>query len=290
MDVMRPFKPVCRYYDKATSTRCRRTCAGVTMGGKSEVSDFCTQHTSDCAAIAGRRWLYEVPLDDYKAKNVLSQYKKTWLHSNRTPLKVDKVFIVTPQARYQAEHKAYQFSSGLRDVKVFAPGTIGNTQRRFHGTRVAATCRLGAAPAGAGQAAQTEPCDSTECPVCCIIRGRFDCKHVGKATGRYRFGRGIYTSATSSKGCDPTYAKPNPTTNKTYMFAVSVTLGKVHAEKEGNKHWNKADYKPPDGYHSVVADKENTNGMNFDEAVVYRNEAVLPLYLLVLSPAPATTT
>ena len=84
----------------------------------------------------------------------------------------------------------------------------GNENRRWHGTR--RECRL-------GDRGQTQLCSSLTCSLCCIVRTSYDLNLFGKKTGwgRYdvsinlnhiwlsilcgRFGRGIYTSSTSSK-------------------------------------------------------------------------------------------
>jgi len=69
----------------------------------------------------------------------------------------------------------------------------GNENRRWHGTR--RVCNL-------GDKGQTQFCSSTSCSLCCIIQNSFDISLWGKKTGWGRFGKGIYTSSTSSKSND----------------------------------------------------------------------------------------
>jgi hypothetical protein len=90
--------------------------------------------------------------------------------------------------------------------------SAGNENRRWHGTRRA--CNL-------GDKGHTQFCSSATCSLCSIIRNSFDLSLFGKKTGwgRYvpsvirtspgsnqmitrRFGKGLYTSSTSSKSND----------------------------------------------------------------------------------------
>lgn len=66
----------------------------------------------------------------------------------------------------------------------------GNENRRWHGTR--RICNL-------GDKGHTQFCSSPSCSLCCIIRTSYDITLWGKKTGWGRFGKGIYTSSTSSK-------------------------------------------------------------------------------------------
>jgi len=94
-----------------------------------------------------------------------------------------------------------------------------------------------------------------------------------------RFGRGIYFTATSSKshGYNVNSEKTLHGVGHRTMFVAQVTLGK------GMKYI--ADQTqliaPPQGYHSVLG--EVGGALNYDECVVYNNDAALPGYLIVYS-------
>lgn len=85
--------------------------------------------------------------------------------------------------------------------------SAGNENRRWHGTR--RECNL-------GDKGNTTFCGSSTCSLCCIVKTSFDLSLWGKKTGwgrceifilftplktyrLLRFGKGIYTSSTSSK-------------------------------------------------------------------------------------------
>ena len=66
----------------------------------------------------------------------------------------------------------------------------GNEHRRWHGTK--RKCNL-------GDPGNKTFCADSGCSLCCIIETSFDLRYFKAATGWGRFGRGIYTSSTSSK-------------------------------------------------------------------------------------------
>lgn len=110
--------------------------------------------------------------------------------------------------RFTSSVNSYHSSASVeaRGQFVAAGRSIGNENRRWHGTR--RECTL-------GDKGNTQMCGSQTCSLCCIVRTSFDLSLWGKKTGwgRYvfalsqrqrhlmstRFGKGIYTSSTSSK-------------------------------------------------------------------------------------------
>jgi len=147
---------------------------------------------------------------------------------------------------------------------VAAGRSAGNENRRWHGTR--RECNL-------GDQGQTKFCSSPTCSLCCIIRTSYDLKLFGKNTGFGRFGRGIYTSSTSSKSND--YAKNHCTSNLKAILLNKVVVGKGYKTVRDNRTLTR----PPPGYDSVLAETGGT--LNYDELVVYRNEAIRPSYLIM---------
>lgn len=143
----------------------------------------------------------------------------------------------------------------------------GNENRRWHGTK--RKCYL-------GDPGRTTFCNDMGCSLCCIIKSSFDLKYCKTATGWGRFGHGIYTSSTSSKSND--YAS-NVAINSTWR---ALLLNKV-VVGNGKKlvHDDTSLTAPPPGFDSVLAEVARGGSVNYDELIVYRNDAVRPSYLVM---------
>lgn len=126
-----------------------------------------------------------------------------------------------------------------------------------------------------GDKGQEQFCTSTSCSLCCILKTSYNLGLFGKKTGWGRFGRGIYTSATSSKSND--YVTNGSSSQLQAMLLNKVVVGK------GCKmtHDNTTLTAPPAGYDSVLA--EVGGNLNYDELVVYNNDAIRPSYLVLYS-------
>ncbi|EIM89674.1 ADP-ribosylation, partial [Stereum hirsutum FP-91666 SS1] len=145
----------------------------------------------------------------------------------------------------------------------------GNERRRWHGT--SRTCLL-------GDPGCTQLCTNSDCSLCNIIRSSFNLDHYGTGTGWGRFGRGHYTSATSSKSDD--YAKNlgyATTSNYKTMLLNLVAVGNAFKTYDDMDDLTS----PPAGYDAVIGEVGGT--LNYDELVVYRNDAIIPAYLVVYS-------
>ncbi|KAE9394007.1 ADP-ribosylation [Gymnopus androsaceus JB14] len=124
-----------------------------------------------------------------------------------------------------------------------------------------------------GNYGQTEFCDSETCSLCSIIRTSFDLSHFGMNWGR--FGRGIYTTSTSSKAND--YSRNLQTSWLKAMLLNNVVVGKGY-----KKFYNDEDLtEPPSGYDSVIGEPSLAGDLNYDELVVYTNDAIRPSFLVM---------
>ncbi|CAG7848318.1 SubName: Full=Uncharacterized protein {ECO:0000313/EMBL:CCA75736.1} [Serendipita indica DSM 11827] len=129
-------------------------------------------------------------------------------------------------------------------------------------------------------------CSERSCSLCGIIRNSYDISWSGQKWGRY--GRGIYTTCTSSKAAD--YARTPPTNPLKALILNDVVIGKG-AEIAGDMP-NMTE--PPSGYDSVLAVPSKRlhrggapRGLNYDETVVYNNSAIRPMYIILYLPLPA---
>jgi len=114
----------------------------------------------------------------------------------------------------------------------------------------------------------------TSCNLCRIIKRSFELARAGENTNFKRFGAGIYTSATSSKANDYSTSTVSPWKA---MLLNDVVMGKAI-----KLTWTDTSLtEPPQGYDSVIG--EPGGGLNYDEAVVYNEDAICPSFLIIYS-------
>jgi len=144
----------------------------------------------------------------------------------------------------------------------------GNENRRWHGTR--RVCNI-------GDQGVTDFCDDSSCSLCCIIQTSFDISFFKGATGWGRFGRGIYTSSTSSKSNDYSKNDDSLVSDWKALLLNKVVVG------NGKKLFNDDTTltEPPGVYDSVLAEVAPGGSLNYDEVVVYNNDAIRPSYLVM---------
>ncbi|TFY50765.1 hypothetical protein EVJ58_g10898 [Rhodofomes roseus] len=161
-----------------------------------------------------------------------------------------------------------QFSRYRLEVERTSGVSGGNSKRRWHGTIRA--CSIG------DTERQSHVCNSPACSLCGIIKTSFRLARFGHRTNFGRFGAGIYTSATSSKAND--YIQQQGRSPYKAMLLNDVVMGKVIKMTTDNPTLTA----PPAGYDSVVG--EPGRSLNYDEAIVYKNEAIRPLFLVIFRP------
>ncbi|THV01271.1 hypothetical protein K435DRAFT_827817 [Dendrothele bispora CBS 962.96] len=211
-------------------------------------SHFCSQNCRDEAEKKGPMIL-EVPIGHVTFKDVADQFKASWRHPNTHCPAVKQVYkILAPQAQL-ASYNAYRASVEARGQFVSAGRHPGNENRRWHGTR--RECNL-------GDKGHTQFCSSQTCSLCCIVRTSFDLSSFGKGTGWGRFGRGIYTSSTSSKSND--YSRNEGCKSPLKAILLNkVVVGKGHKLTSNHETLTA----PPNGCDSVLGEKGGT--LNYDQ-------------------------
>jgi len=238
--------------------------------------------------------LIELASDSEERKSVQSQCEKQWLHHDR-PMPINmKVWKIQNPPRLEERFRDYEKQVGLRANQAhiesndnFVLNKAANTRRRFHGTKRKSSCSLGDR--------QTTPCEDQECPVCNIIRSGFKLPRPipGKPLSYkgLRFGYGIYSTATSSKAGDYPLPENVKDGEVKVLLVVKVVAGKAEIRYDGGG--SKEDLvrrEPTEGYDSVVGntadegggfpDGEGFGGLQYDELVVYSENAILPIYLV----------
>jgi len=229
-------------------------------------SHFCNKSCSDDAEKKGPMIL-EVPSGHVTFTSVADQFKVSWRHSGKVCPPVRRVYkILAPQTSLHG-YNAYRAAVEARGQFISQGRSPGNENRRWHGTR--RECNL-------GDGGHTQFCSSTTCSLCCIVRTSFDLSLFGKKTGWGRFGKGIYTSSTSSKSND--YSHNDCTSPLKAMLLNKVVVGKGCKMTQDNVSLTE----PPAGYDSVLAEKGGR--LNYDELVVYTNDAIRPSFLVMYEP------
>jgi len=142
----------------------------------------------------------------------------------------------------------------------------GNQRLRWHGTN--RNCNI-------GDSGRTSLCCSPHCSLCRIIKTSFKVAHSKKKTGWGRFGQGIYTSSTSSKSND--YSKNFVSSPWKAVLLAYVVVGNAKKFTTNQPTLTK----PPVGFDSVIGEPSLGGSLNYDELVVYNNNAVRPGYLVM---------
>ncbi|KZT28143.1 ADP-ribosylation [Neolentinus lepideus HHB14362 ss-1] len=243
-------------------------CPDLAVTGSPDCSWDHKQSSNAMSTMGG--YLLELSGNDPKYSGVLEQFRVSWRDPTKSFPPVYRIYKI-----YMPEDIHLRYEKYKADIaqKRELPG--GNECRRFHGTNRA--CCL-------GENGQTTLCDSENCSLCGILKYGFKLDLAGrnKPWGKHhggRFGRGIYTSSTSSKSHDYCYNLPNGRAGPKAMLLTRVVVGR-------GKKLFKNDHTltcPPDDYDAVIGEKrsESEGDLNYDELVVYNDHAVIPGYLII---------
>ncbi|KAF9002457.1 hypothetical protein BDQ17DRAFT_1243298 [Cyathus striatus] len=226
-------------------------------------SVFCGQN---CANNTERNapMILDIPFGHSAFMSACDQFESSWKHSGSICPTVRHVYKIMSPRSCLAAYDAYRASVESRGQFISAGRSAGNQNRRWHGTT--RECNL-------GDKGQTRFCSSPTCSLCCIVRSSFNIGLYGKKTGWGRFGKGIYTSSISSKCND--YSENNCGSPYKALLLNKVVIGRGCKMLQDNTTL----VAPPAGYDSVLA--EAGGSLNYDESVVYRNEAIRPTYLVI---------
>ncbi|KIO25036.1 hypothetical protein M407DRAFT_76192, partial [Tulasnella calospora MUT 4182] len=160
-----------------------------------------------------------------------------------------------------------------------------NERLVFHGTP--RHCSLGE------RDSCTDLCSKSLCSLCGVLRESFSVARAGTAPDRnfLRFGHGIYTTNVSSKADD--YTNDLPHSSNRVLVVAKVLLGRASVLHRNAKTL----LVPPAGFDSVrgvVLSPHNAQhaqvlgevgvDLNYDEQVLYRDDAIRPAYVIIYEP------
>ncbi|KAF9644284.1 ADP-ribosylation [Thelephora ganbajun] len=250
----------CRQTHRSWGEKGCISCRRAEKFGESKFCFPCEEHLKTVAP-----GLVLVPRDNETYHNVANQFQRSWRHPTLCP-KIRAIYKIVERPeimdRYNVYRNAVEFRGGFTAKGI----TSGNQQRRWHGTNRG--CRV-------GESGQTTLCYSPQCALCSIIRTSFDIAHSKKKTGWGRFGNGIYTSSTSSKSND--YSNNIVSSPWKAVLLAYVAVGRAKTFETDQPTLTQ----PPNGYDSVIGEPSPMGSLNYDELVVYTNDAVRPAYLVM---------
>lgn len=207
--------------------------------------------------------IVEVPRDHERYKSVESQFRQKWLHNGKCP-EVRAIYKIVSTKANVARYERYLDRVEAKGNFASKGKARGNENRRWHGTT--RKCNI-------GDNGVTKFCSNPSCSLCCIMKSSFDVSFFARKTRFGRFGAGIYTSSTSSKS--DAYSCNSCTSEWKAMLLNRVVVGNGYKMRVDNTGLTE----PPPGYDSVIA--EAGARLNYDELVVYNNDAIRPSYLVM---------
>jgi len=202
--------------------------------------------------------------EDYE--KVVRLFQNGWLHKNKSRPHVHRVFQIEAPESLVRPYLEYHDS-----VRRVTGKSSGIEHLLFHGTSRA--CALG----------ETEDdvrlCRLSRCGLCSIIRSSFDVNLCGTKHNFSRFGQGIYTTICSSKADD--YCSSERSDLKLRFLLVNTVVVGWQNRRMRNK---RSLVNAGPGYHSVLGIPGQD--LNYEETVVYNNDAIRPGFLIVYGDAP----
>jgi len=209
--------------------------------------------------------LVQVPKDNETYNNVANQFQKSWRHATPCP-KVQEVYKIVERQETMDNYNAYRDGVEARGGFITKGLTSGNQRRRWHGTN--RNCNV-------GDSGRTSLCYSPQCSLCSIIRTSFDISHFAKKHGGGRWGKGIYTSSTSS--VSNAYIKNLVPSPWKAILLSCVVVGNPKTLTQDQSTLTE----PPAGFDSVIGNPGTAGSVSEDELIVYTNDAVRPIYLVM---------
>lgn len=201
---------------------------------------------------------------------VEKKFDKGWKHPNKPRPPIHAIYKIMWSKDSLEPYKRYRASVAM-SMTAKHRQFFGNEKLLFHGTN--RCCLL------TEDTSRDCLCEIQECHLCRIIQNSFDISKCGMKNKFRRFGTGIYTTSCSSKADDYVVNTANRSDYRV-MLVSRVAVGRAAKRKTNATELTG----PPTGFHSVIG-KPGTH-LNFQETVVYSNDAIRPAFLIVYGFAP----
>ncbi|KAF8808628.1 ADP-ribosylation [Phlegmacium glaucopus] len=239
----------------------------------STVDEFSLDHPKNQG---NRKWKRLVPVStgDPLYSTLEKKFIRGWKHPDRKKPQLQAIYkILWSDASLKPynDYRALVASSPALPDRSMDPA---NEQLLFHGTN--RYCSL------AEDGSRTRLCNLPACHLCSILRNSFDVLKCGTKHKFRRFGTGIYTTSCSSKA-DDYVLNGDESSKRRVLLASRVVVGNPHKRRQNATNM----IEPPCGHHSVVG--EPGIDLNYEETVVYNNDAIRPAFLIVYGDIPQKT-
>ncbi|KIJ98116.1 hypothetical protein K443DRAFT_133580 [Laccaria amethystina LaAM-08-1] len=252
------------------------------------IDEFSFNHPQNQGYSKSKR-LVLLPQSDPSYVMLEKGFLKGWKHPNKQKPAVHAIFkILSSETSLKPFHQ-YRARVATHPSLNAQKKNPANEQLLFHGTN--RCCLL------VEDGHRVRLCDLSQCHLCCVIRNSFDVTKCGTKHKFRRFGNGIYTTACSSKADDYTNNADN-NCNLRVLLVNRVIVGKPHKRRQNATNLTE----PPCGHHSVSMFSSQTHpcllvqvigepgvDLNYEETVVYSNDAIRPAYLVVYGDEPPRT-
>lgn len=256
------------HLQKSKVPKCKTGCGKDCFFENGKYYDFCGKTCKNSFSTSKSNDVSIISSSDKKYQDIENQFTSKWKKSG-TP-KVHVILKIHNSSTIESKFLNYQKKvddemkqKGHKNKSHFSGS--GNTNRRFHGTKQ--ECSLGLKN-------NTNCCSNSNCYVCGIIKNGF--KIIVNPKKFERFGFGVYTTSTSGKSND--YFSGNGIGNYKSVFMCNVVCGKVLTLYNNQTDMDLSKV-TSNGCHSVLGEVGQI--LNYDEMVVYREDAVIPKYLII---------
>lgn len=196
---------------------------------------------------------------------IANLFENAWAHAHKALPAIKRIFAVELPDHLEDSYSSY------KSLLVQTRGSPGVNERLvFHGTP--RHCSLGE------WESWTDLCSKPLCSLCGVLRESFSVARAGTAPDRnfLRFGYGIYTTNMSSKADD--YTNDLPYFSNRVLVVAKVLLGRASVLHRTTQTL----LGPPAGFDSVLG--EVGMDLNYDEQVLYRDDAIRPAYVIIYEP------
>lgn len=208
-----------------------------------------------------------VPMDHDTFWHVVDKCSESWADPTQCPIfQAARVYKVVLTQNRRDTYLGYRDTLEFYGKFTMKGRTEGNERVLWHGTRRG--CYL-------GERNQNNLCQVPRCSLCSVIRGASGERKLAADTPPGRFGTGIYTYTKASKASDQCSNDKNIDTPWVALLLSKVAAGHECVLREDNTRLTS----PPQGYDSVIG--EVRGRLNYDELVVYTNDAIRPTWLVM---------
>lgn len=209
--------------------------------------------------------LMELPPVHYMFRQISDLFAAGWVSSNTRPLP-KRIFLITSTEENDRTYKIYKEGVEIKRNLMVQGIEPGNPRRLWYGT---------IRECGIGDPGRGSLCSSITCPMCNHIRCVFD------PSGRYgSHAKGIRVSSASSKS--HLYSRSLIRSRWNALLLDSVVVGNPYHVPEEEFESSI----PPSGFDSIIRSDSTAE----QEFIVYHDDAVRPLYLVLYQdPASSST-